>query len=230
MSNLENHPHPSSRTLQVVTESQQRHLTDLRHRVRSFFANDSSGHDWWHTHRVHEMARRLARIEGADPYIVSLAALAHDLEDHKLDAQPRIRAWLEDIGVDATTIQIVHDLCTRVSFKGAGVPDDMPTLEGRCVQDADRLDAIGAIGIARTFAFGGSKGRALHDPEERPEAHGSFEAYKSKSGSSLNHFFEKLLLLKDRLHTPSARAIAQERHAYMEGFVRRFLDEWDARA
>jgi uncharacterized protein len=213
-----------------VTDTQQRHLTALETRVRGFFQHDSSGHDWWHTHRVHEMAKRLARLEGADPYIVSLSALCHDLEDHKLDDTPRIRDWLEDIGVDFDTINTVYDLCARVSFKGAHVPDDMPSLEGRCVQDADRLDAIGAIGIARTFAFGGSRGRPLHDPDETVELHADFEAYKSKSGSSLNHFHEKLLLLKDRLHTPSARAIAQERHAFMEAFVHRFLEEWNARA
>ncbi|NJK46157.1 MAG: phosphohydrolase, partial [Pleurocapsa sp. SU_196_0] len=125
-------------------------------------------------------------------------------------------------------IETVYDLCARVSFKGAGVADDMPTLEGRVVQDADRLDAIGAIGIARTFAFGGAKGRAMHDPQEASELHQDFEAYKSKNGSSLNHFFEKLLLLRDRLHTQSAQAIALKRHAYMEGFVQQFLAEWDA--
>jgi uncharacterized protein len=213
-----------------MNESQQRHITDLQAHVRDFFSADSSGHDWWHTHRVHEMAKRLATLESADLYIVSLTALAHDLEDHKLDTQPRIRDWLREIGVDENIIDTVYDLCARVSFKGAQVPDDMPSLEGRCVQDADRLDAIGAIGIARTFAFGGSRGRALHDPDEPAELHTDFETYKHKSGSSLNHFYEKLLLLKDRLHTPSARAIAEERHAYMTGFVERFLNDWNARA
>jgi uncharacterized protein len=218
-----------SRKILSVTPLQLEHLTNLQNRVQLFFSNDASGHDWWHTKRVHDLALRLSRLEGANEYVVALGALAHDLEDHKLDTTPRIRTWLEEIGVDAETIETVYDLCARVSFKGAGVADDMPTLEGRVVQDADRLDAIGAIGIARTFAFGGAKGRAMHDPRETSELHQDFEAYRSKNGSSLNHFFEKLLLLKDRLHTESARAVAEARHAYMEGFVQRFLAEWDAR-
>ncbi len=174
------------------------------------------------------MAARLAQLEGADQYVTQLAALAHDLEDHKLDATPRIRAWLERIGVAANTVDEVYEICSSVSFKGALVPDEMPSLEGRCVQDADRLDALGAIGIARTFAFGGSRGRALYDPSDAGTLHDSFEMYKSKSTGSLNHFFEKLLLLKDRMHTKSALEIATERHAYLEGFVQRFLSEWDA--
>ena len=156
------------------------------------------------------------------------AALAHDLEDHKLDTTPRIRDWLERIGVETSAVDSVYEICSSVSFKGALVPDAMPSLEGRCVQDADRLDAIGAIGIARTFAFGGSRGRALYDPSDAGTLHDSFEAYKSKSTGSLNHFFEKLLLLKDRMHTQSALRIAEERHAYLEGFVQRFLSEWNA--
>ncbi len=211
-----------------MTRAQQRTIETLRQRVETFFADDSSGHDWWHTHRVWRMAERLAAIEGADLYIVALAALAHDLEDHKLDATPRIRQWLTEAGVDGETVETVYDLCTRVSFKGAGVPDDMPTLEGRVVQDADRLDAIGAIGIARTFAYGGSRGRALHDPNEAVTLHEDFSAYQKKGGSSLNHFFEKMLLLHDRLHTGSARAIGKARHDYVREYVARFLAEWEA--
>jgi uncharacterized protein len=210
-----------------VTDEQHAHIETLKIRVRDFFAHDSSGHDFPHTERVYRLALHLARLEGAQPYITALAALAHDLEDHKLDARPRIRAWLEEIGVTPEDIERVHAICAAVSFKGALVADDMPTLEGRCVQDADRLDALGAIGIARTFAYGGAKGRALYDPDDAGTLHESFEAYRSKSTGSLNHFFEKLLLLKDRIHTPSARAIAEERHAYLEGFVARFLAEWN---
>ena len=211
----------------AVTEIQQQHITALQQAVEKHFSADSSGHDWPHVRRVWQMSTRLAQLEGADPYVTQLAALAHDLEDHKLDATPRIRAWLEEIGVEASAVNAVFEICQAVSFKGAGVPDDMPSLEGRCVQDADRLDALGAIGIARTFAFGGSRGRALYDPSDAGTLHDSFEAYKSKSTGSLNHFFEKLLLLKDRMHTKSALQIAEQRHAYLEGFVQRFLSEWD---
>ena len=211
-----------------MTEIQQQHIAALRQAVEDHFSADSSGHDWPHVQRVWRLAARLAQAEGADQYVTQLAALAHDLEDHKLDATPRIKDWLEQIGVEQSVIDTVYEICAAVSFKGALVPDAMPSLEGRCVQDADRLDALGAIGIARTFAFGGSRGRALYDPSDAGTLHDSFEMYKSKSTGSLNHFFEKLLLLKNRMHTPSALQIALERHAYLEGFVQRFLSEWDA--
>ncbi|MDZ4688588.1 MAG: phosphohydrolase, partial [Planctomycetaceae bacterium] len=114
-----------------------------------------------------------------------------------------------------------------VSFKGAGVRTDMPTLEGRCVQDADRLDAIGAIGIGRAFAFGGHFGRLMYDPDHPPQSHATFAEYKSKSGPTINHFYEKLLLLKDRMQTATGRSMAAERHAFMEEFLARFLNEWN---
>ena len=211
-----------------MNETERQHIAALQLDVENFFSADSSGHDWPHVRRVWRMASRLALREGANQYITELAALAHDLEDHKLDTTPRIRDWLERIGVETSAVDSVYEICSSVSFKGALVPDAMPSLEGRCVQDADRLDALGAIGIARTFAFGGSRGRALYDPSDAGTLHDSFEAYKSKSTGSLNHFFEKLLLLKNRMHTQSALQIANERHAYLEGFVQRFLSEWDA--
>lgn len=179
------------------------------------------------------MAVRLAQEEGADTTVVSLAALLHDVWDHKWyagDGAEAARQWLLQQGTDDVLANHVHLIISRVSYKGAGVADDMPTLEGRCVQDADRLDAIGAIGIARTFAYGGSKGRLLYDPAVPPELHDSFEAYKSTTAPTLNHFYEKLLLLKDRLHTDSAKRIAAERHAFMEQFLSRFYDEWDGAA
>ena len=211
-----------------MNETERQHIAALQLDVENFFSADSSGHDWPHVRRVWRMASRLALREGANQYITELAALAHDLEDHKLDTTPRIRDWLERIGVETSAVDSVYEICSSVSFKGALVPDAMPSLEGRCVQDADRLDALGAIGIARTFAFGGSRGRALYDPSDGGTLHDDFEAYKNKSTGSLNHFFEKLLLLKDRMHTQSALRIAEERHAYLEGFVQRFLSEWNA--
>lgn len=207
------------------------HVRALARRVQEDFAADPGGHDWWHVWRVWQTARRLALAEGADVYVVELAALGHDVEDWKLERpHGTLRGWLEEIGVGEGVIEAVEDICRRVSFKGASVPDEMPTLEGRVVQDADRLDSIGAIAIARTFAYGGAKGRLLYDPEEEPVLHGSFEHYKSSSSSSLMHFYEKLFLLKDRLHTASARALAEERHAFMERYVEQFLAEWEGRA
>jgi len=204
--------------------------------VRSASAGEASGHDWWHVHRVWANARTIAAGEDVDRVVVELAALLHDIADWKfhggdLTAGPRAtRAWLEGLDADAAVVDRVCDIVGRVSYKGAGVPDDMPSLEGRVVQDADRLDAMGAIGIARAFAYGGSADRPIHDPEIAVELHGSPEAYQGSRSGSLNHFPEKLLLLRDRMHTATARRIADERHAYMEGFVARFLDEWDGRA
>ena len=200
-------------------------------RVETEFSGEASGHDWWHVWRVWRLARRLAQEEGADLRIVELAALGHDVEDYKLGRPPGTLAnWLQEAGASDETITRVNDICRRISFKGAGVADDMPCLEGQVVQDADRLDAIGAIGVARAFAYGGAHGRELYDPAEKPELHESFESYKKSGSSSLMHFYEKLFLLADRMHTPSARRLARQRHAFMEAFVARFLAEWEGEA
>lgn len=204
--------------------------------VRQLFQNEGTGHDWYHIDRVHRMAVRLAEMEtDVDMEAVELGALLHDIADFKFhdgDAHAGGRAsreWLASLGAPEALIAHVCDIVDNVSFKGAGVPTNQKTLEGRIVQDADRLDAMGAIGIARTFAYGGHAGRALYDPENGPEMHQTFEAYKNNKGSSLNHFHEKLFLLKDRLNTESAKKIAQRRHAFMEEYVERFLAEWEMR-
>lgn len=202
--------------------------------VRERMSGEGTGHDWWHVDRVRRMALRLARDESADPYVVELAALLHDVADHKFHggdetAGPRAaREWLSGVNADAATVEHVADIIARLSFKGAGVATPMSTPEGAVVQDADRLDAIGAIGIARAFAYGGSKGRPLHDPRDAPEMHGSFERYKSSTGPTINHFHEKLLLLRDRMNTPAARRIADSRHRYMQEFLAQFDREWNA--
>lgn len=207
-------------------------LRDTEAYVRRTLHGDGTGHDWWHVHRVRATAMRLAAEEGADPVVVELAALLHDIADHKFHggdetAGPRAaRAWLEG-RVDAETTDHVCEIIASLSFKGAGVPTPMRTVEGAVVQDADRLDALGAIGIARAFAYGGAKGRPLHDPDVSPEAHDSFEAYKRTGGPTLNHFHEKLFLLRDRMNTASARRVADARHRFMEAYVARFLAEWD---
>jgi uncharacterized protein len=184
-------------------------------------------------HRVRRVALRLAREEGADLYVVELAALLHDLADHKFHggdetAGPRAaRAWLQSLGAEEAVIAHVAAIIAGVSYKGAGVATPMETPEGRVVQDADRLDAIGAIGIARTFAYGGSRGRPMHEPDAEPEAHGSFAAYKASTGPTINHFHEKLLLLRDRMNTDAARRMAEGRHRFMEHFLERFHAEWE---
>ncbi len=203
--------------------------------VRGRLEGEGTGHDWWHVDRVRKTALRLAAEEGADGFVVELAALLHDVADHKFHGGddtvgPRVaREWLRSLGVDGDTTDHVCEIVGGVSYRGAGVPTPMRTAEGKVVQDADRLDAVGAVGIARAFAFGGSRGRPLHDPNEPPVAHASFEAYKASGGSTVNHFHEKLLLLRERMNTAAARRVAEGRHRFMEEYLERFHAEWDGR-
>lgn len=201
--------------------------------IRAEFERDSTGHDWWHIYRVWQMARKIALLEKADVEIVEFSALLHDLDDWKLSpssgGEPRrAAAWLRQIGATPAESEKILAIVRRVSFKGAGVADEMPSLEGQIVQDADRLDAMGAIGISRAFAYGGHAGRSLYDPAEAPVLHQAFEQYQSSRGHTINHFYEKLLLLKGRLHTASAQKIAARRHAFMEEFLEHFFEEWRA--
>lgn len=179
------------------------------------------------------MARRLGLEEGADLFVVELAALLHDIADWKfhdgdLQAGPeQAAAWLEECGVERSVIEQVCDIVSSLSYKGAQVPTPMTTLEGEVVQDADRLDALGAIGIARAFAYGGSRQREMHNPDIVAESHDSFEAYTKSDSTTINHFHEKLLLLAERMNTSAARRLAAGRHSYMKSFLARFRDEWE---
>ena len=202
--------------------------------VRSQLEGEGTGHDWWHVHRVYSTALNIAQQEkGADVFVVSLGALLHDIADYKFhdgdeSVGPRVAGeWLEQCGVHRDVIDLVQEIIRTISFKGAGVATPMRTLEGKIVQDADRLDALGAVGIARCFAYGGSKGKPLYDPEIKPVMHTSFETYKKSKGTSVNHFFEKLFLLKDLMNTQTAKKIAQKRHDVMEQFIKTFFAEWD---
>ena len=204
----------------------------LQNEVANMFEGEGTGHDWFHIERVCKLARHIATVEGADPDITLLGALLHDIADWKfhggnLNAGPeKALKMMQEFGIPEAWHEEVVEIVARVSYKGAGVPDNMPSLEGKCVQDADRIDAIGAIGVARTFAYGGAVGQPLYDPALDPELHASFEDYANKRTSTVNHFHEKLLLLKDRLHTDEARRIAAERHAFMEAFLVQFHKEW----
>jgi uncharacterized protein len=201
--------------------------------VQSRLASDVTGHDWQHVDRVRRAALMIGTSEGADLLVVELAALLRDVADWKFhggdeQAGPRVAAeWLQSQGVADATIAQIAAIIGEVSFKGAGVETRPTTLESAVVQDADRLDALGAIGIARAFAYGGHKGQALYDPAIAATPHTTFAAYKSQSRSTINHFYEKLLLLKDRLNTATARHIAAARHRYMEEFLRQFYREWN---
>ena len=203
--------------------------------VRETLKADSTGHDWWHINRVRNVAVRLAKSEGADQYVVELAALLHDIADWKFNdgditvGATKSREWLASLDVEESIRERVAQIILTVSFKGADVKNEVDTLEGQVVQDADRIDALGAIGIARTFAYGGHFNRSMYDPDEAPVQHETFEQYKSSKGKTINHFYEKLLLLKDRLNTKSAKQFAESRHRFVEEFLQEFYDEWDGR-
>jgi len=202
--------------------------------IKQEFSNDSSGHDWWHIYRVWKNAITICEHEGADPFIVQLAALLHDLDDWKFntstDETPlRAKAWLDSFSLDPFITDAVCRIIMHISFKGAGVQNKMESLEGFIVQDADRLDAIGAIGIARAFAYGGYKNRLLYDPDSPPQLHDTFEQYKNNNSSTINHFYEKLLLLKDMMNTPTAKRIAEQRHEVMVQYLDQFMNEWEGK-
>lgn len=202
--------------------------------IKQEFSDDSSGHDWWHIYRVWKNAIAICEIEKADSFIVQLAALLHDLDDWKFndhnDETPhRAKAWLDSCNVEPVITESVCEIIKHISYKGAGVENKMSSLEGFIVQDADRLDAIGAIGIGRAFAYGGYKKRMLYDPNSPPQMHASFEEYKSSKSATINHFYEKLLLLKDMMNTSTAKRIAEHRHQVMEGFLSQFMVEWEGR-
>ena len=186
--------------------------------AREIFAGDASGHDFDHTLRVCRMAVRIAEEEGADLQTVALAALLHDVDDRKLSPETcagkdRAVGFLRQIGMEEGNIRKIVQIISEISFsEGNGRPS---TVEGMCVQDADRLDAMGAIGIARTFAFGGSRGRRIHAPESLDP------------GSSVQHFYDKLLHLKDRMSTQTGKRLASHRDAYLRSFLDEFYAEWD---
>lgn len=197
--------------------------------VKSKSLGESSGHDWWHIYRVHKLAVYLGKQERANLYIVELAALLHDLDDWKFNATGSSHAadWLMQCGVDLGTIQNIVCVIGQVSFKGAGETNRAETIEAKVVQDADRLDAIGAIGIARTFAYGGFNKSEIYNPDDKPGLHENFEAYKKSQSHTINHFYEKLLLLKDRLNTETAKKLSEKRHQFLEDFLSQFYAEWN---
>ncbi len=210
-------------------------LAAVQRYIKNKFEGEGSGHDWWHIYRVLKSSEQIAEHEDVDLFTVQLGALLHDIADWKFvngdeEVGPRKATELmESLEVDALYISKVCDIIREISFKGAGVKTPMSTKEGEVVQDADRLDAIGAIGIARTFAYGGNRNREIYNPDLAPEEHNSFEAYKKNEGHTINHFYEKLLLLKDRMNTSYGKKLAQERHEYMEGFLSRFYSEWEGK-
>ena len=201
--------------------------------VRIILSGDGTGDDWWHVHRVWKTAWRIGQAEKADLLVVELAALLHDIADWKLHdgdstVGPKMaKDWLVSLELDGNISEHISQIIANISFKGAAVEKPPLLLEGKVVQDADRLDAIGAIGIARAFACGGAKGQLIYDADVKFTEHRTAEAYLKSCGTTINHFYEKLLLLKDRMNTAAGRAIAEERHRFMEGYLRRFFEEWE---
>jgi len=201
--------------------------------VKEKFENEYSGHDWFHTLRVFRTATRIAEAEGADLETVQLAALLHDVDDRKLSPetyaeQKNARSFLAENGVEECVICEICRIISEVSFVGSDsvVPS---TLEGKCVQDADRLDAIGAIGIARAFAYGGNHNRLMYHPDIAPNPNMSKEEYIKSNSTTVNHFYEKLFKLTDMMNTDTAKQIAKERDEYMKAFIAEFMDEWEGR-
>ncbi|MFA8301287.1 MAG: HD domain-containing protein [Hyphomicrobiales bacterium] len=204
--------------------------------VKEKLMGEGTGHDWYHIDRVRQLSLYIAQKEKANLFVVELGALLHDISDWKFNGGDLNESaniadkLLRSLDVLPKDIQSVCNIINEVSFKGAGVEDKPSSLETMIVQDADRLDAIGAIGIARTFAYGGSIKQPIHDPEFTPKLHSSFEEYKNEKTSTISHFYEKLLLLKDRLHTKVGKEIGEQRHQYMLEFLERFYQEWEGKA
>ena len=199
--------------------------------VKKMFENEYSGHDYYHTLRVFKMATHIAEKENADVEIVQLAALLHDVDDFKLSPETyaqktNARSFLQVNQVDEETIEKICQIIGEISFVGKDsvIPQ---TLEGKCAQDADRLDAIGAIGIARAFAYGGNHNRVMYDPDVKPHMNMSKEEYMNHKSTTINHFYEKLFLLTKLMNTQTAKEIAGERERYMKAYIAEFMDEWD---
>ncbi|RVT79902.1 HD domain-containing protein [Flavobacterium sufflavum] len=201
--------------------------------VKEQLNNAEGGHDWFHIERVYKNALLIAKEEVCNLQIVQLSALLHDIADSKFhdgdeSVGPKVaRTFLESQNVAGEIIDVVINIIENISFKGGNFEKKFSSIELDIVQDADRLDAIGAIGIARTFNYGGFKNRTLYDPEIAPNTNMSAKEYKRSQAPTINHFYEKLLLLKDKMNTQTGKQIAQERHRYMEGFLAQFYAEWE---
>ena len=204
--------------------------------VKETLKGAEGGHDYFHIERVYKNALLIAKDEDVDEFIVSLGALLHDIADSKFHngdetiGPKKARAFLEQEKVNEETIVHIEQIIKNISFKGGNFNQTFTSPELDVIQDADRLDAIGAIGIARCFNYGGFKNRALYDPEIVPNLNMTKEEYKKSTAPTINHFYEKLLLLKDRMNTITGKKIAEERHQYMENFLQQFYKEWNGKA
>ncbi|NQR00826.1 HD domain-containing protein [Streptococcus suis] len=202
--------------------------------LKKKMTGEGSGHDWWHIVRVRNMAERIAEAEGGNLFICQIAALVHDLADDKLvddekQALEDIRQLLAHQGCSESDIEAIMDIIQNMSFKGGKAHQRPLSLEGKIVQDADRLDAIGAIGIARTMAYSGNKNRVIHNPNLKVREDMTVEEYRSTNGSAITHFYEKLLKLKDLMNTETGKKLARGRHDFLELYLQQFYQEWDGK-
>jgi uncharacterized protein len=209
---------------------QQRILANAAHFAQVKLSADSSGHDWWHVDRVARTSCKIAQVEKADMFVCQLAALLHDVADEKLNESEQaglaiVMQWLQEQQVPALIHQHVMEIISSLSYKGGNRPP-MRTLEGQIVQDADRLDAIGAMGISRVFAYSGAKGRPIHVPNLAPRTEMTPEEYRNGKDTAINHFHEKLLKLKDLMNTVYGRKLAEQRHQFMLDYLKQFEWEW----
>jgi uncharacterized protein len=203
--------------------------------VKQELQHAEGGHDWWHIERVWNNAKLIAQTETVSLFVVELGALLHDIADAKFNdgdeniGPEKAKVFLQQMNIDAAVIDHVENIIRHISFKGGNFAAAFTSPELAVVQDADRLDALGAIGIARTFNYGGFKNRALYDPSIKPDLQMTKEEYKTSTAPTINHFYEKLLLLKDLMNTSTGKRLAEERHLYMEAFLEQFYLEWEGR-
>jgi len=216
-----------------LKKSQEQIISETIKFVKSSLKDAEGGHDWWHIYRVWKTAKKIAETEATDPFIVELGALLHDIADSKFhhgneEIGPEIaRKYLQSKGVDPETVHHVELIIANISFKGGNHAQSFTSIELEVIQDADRLDAIGAIGIARTFNYGGHKNREIYNPGIPPQLNMTKEEYKNSTAPTINHFYEKLLLLKDRMNTQTGKNMAEQRHQFMEAYLEQFYQEWE---
>lgn len=220
---------------ETLSRSSSKIISETVKFVRDTLAGAEAGHDWWHIYRVHNNARLISKTEQADHLIVELAALLHDISDSKFNngdeniGPERAGDFLRSVQADESTIIHVQEIIRNMSFRSGLGTIAFHSKELGIVQDADRLDAIGAIGIARAFTYGGFKNREIYNPGISPALNMSKEAYKNSSAPTINHFYEKLLLLKDKMNTDTGRRLAEERHRFMETYLEQFQNEWNVK-
>lgn len=217
-----------------MNASEMETISIIANKVKNIFSKEGSGHDWWHIYRVWKTSIKIAEKENANTFIVQLAALLHDIADWKFyngdqNIGPQKAAEiLKEHNINVKLIKQIQEIIKNLSFKGAKTSIiEMKSIEGKVVQDADRLDAIGAIGIARTFAYGGYKNRIIYNPKIKPILHKNADSYIKNNSPTINHFYEKLLLLKNLMNTKTGKEIAEKRHDFMNNYLNQFYKEWN---